>query len=189
MSIGVKNCVDCGRLFWSSGDSDCPACHLGKVREREEKERQERNADSVMEKIKERMIFFKVKRKLKSSPKPRIVLPREKTKREIEKEQDRIERDRLYQQNKKHGYVYLMHSENDFYKIGISKNVKRRAWELNRYIPIVIRAVHYFACHDYRKVERALHEKYSSKRVQYEWFKLDKKDVKWITSITNYQLG
>lgn len=86
------------------------------------------------------------------------------------------------------GYVYLMMSSNGYYKIGISNNVKKRLQGIKRQFPVMVEIIHYFACYDCRKTEKYLHKKYFSKRVEYEWFQLDKYDVEWIKSIKDNQL-
>lgn len=115
----------------------------------------------------------------------KIILPREKSSREL----TRDEQMRIYEQNRKAGFVYLMRSGNGYYKIGISKNIKNRLDGLKRQFPIEIEVIHQITCHDYRKVEKVLHEKYSSKRAEHEWFRLNAEDVQWIISLSNYQLG
>ena len=116
-------------------------------------------------------------------PKP-VPAPRVKTKRDLEAE----EQARIYAENKRAGYVYLMRSENGLHKIGISRDVDRRKKDLNRQFPIRIEIVHQIACRDRRKVEMYLHDKYKAKRAQHEWFDLDDEDVAWILSLRNYDL-
>lgn len=86
------------------------------------------------------------------------------------------------------GYVYLMQSGNGYYKIGISTNIEQRIYGIKRQFPVKIEVVHYFACYEHRKVEKYLHNKYSSKRIEYEWFQLDTKDIEWIKSINDFDL-
>jgi hypothetical protein len=84
------------------------------------------------------------------------------------------------------GHVYLMVSENGLYKIGISKNIESRLSDLNRQIPMSVGCIHYFASKNYRKAECFLHTKFSKERVQYEWFRLSPKQVKWILSLRDF---
>jgi len=95
---------------------------------------------------------------------------------------------RKYDFNKGMGFVYLMCSENGYYKIGRAKDVKRRLDGLVRQFPIRIEVEHRIACLDYCQVEGFLHEKFAEKRVQHEWFKLDPQDVDWIKSQKDYDL-
>ena len=114
-----------------------------------------------------------------------VVAPIVKTKRD----EERKVQWEIYERHRKAGWIYLMRSENGYCKIGISKNVRTRAWELKRQFPILIEVIHQVACHDYRKVEKLLHEKYSAKRAEFEWFTLDAEDVKWLISLKDYELG
>jgi hypothetical protein len=90
---------------------------------------------------------------------------------------------RRLEQERNTGYVYLMRSENGYYKIGISKDVAKRLQSINYSIPIEIELIHSFRISDYQVVERFLHDKYSSKIFRYEWFKLDEQDIEWIKSV------
>jgi len=105
----------------------------------------------------------------------------------VKRERQREEQ-KLYEQNKKAGYVYLMRSSNGYYKIGISKNVKNRLGDIKRQFPIQVEIIHFVACADQRKTEAFLHRKYFAKRVEYEWFDLNAQDVHWITSLKDYEL-
>jgi predicted GIY-YIG superfamily endonuclease len=86
------------------------------------------------------------------------------------------------------GYVYLMRSGNGYHKIGITKNIKNRLYGVRVQFPIAIDVIHYIASEDYRNVERFLHNKYSSKRVQHEWFSLNEKDISWFKSLRDHEL-
>jgi predicted GIY-YIG superfamily endonuclease len=88
----------------------------------------------------------------------------------------------------KRGYVYLMRSGNGYHKIGITKNIKNRLYGVRVQFPIAIDVIHYIASEDYRNVERFLHNKYSSKRVQHEWFSLNEKDISWFKSLRDHEL-
>lgn len=84
----------------------------------------------------------------------------------------------------KPGYVYLMKSENSKYKIGISSNIPSRMKHLATVTPYPIELIHYFYSPDTYSAERALHEKYSSVRVEGEWFNLTPDQVKEVCSIS-----
>lgn len=81
------------------------------------------------------------------------------------------------------GFVYLIYSENGYYKIGITKAVAKRFDILNASIPMQIELLHSFECSNYQTAEYFLHDKYSQKRFKYEWFKLDAEDVEWFKSL------
>lgn len=121
-----------------------------------------------------------------SEPKPeKIIIEAPITKRDLRQEEQR----KIFERNKKHGYVYLMRSGNGYHKIGISKDVDTRLGGLRRQFPLQIEVIHYFACHDYRVVEKLLHEKYSDKQIEYEWFGLSEDDVNSICKLKDYDLG
>lgn len=177
-AMRVNTCENCGKGFWTGDDYEticftC-ACALAKAPKRE-----------VVVKYIPPPIHNKVNRPLKVKVQQavgNIIAPL--TKRQLkDKEQARV-----YEQNKKFGYVYLMQSSNGLYKIGISKRVTDRLKGLRRQFPVQIEVIHYFACRDRRGVERLLHKKYSGKRAEYEWFQLSKSDVRWIKSIKDHQL-
>lgn len=77
--------------------------------------------------------------------------------------------------------VYLAKSDNGLYKIGTSKNSDRRMRDL-RVAPVGITIEHVIYTDDGLRLERYLHNLYSSKRVRGEWFELDASDVKTIKS-------
>ncbi len=81
------------------------------------------------------------------------------------------------------GFVYLMRSENGYYKIGTTKDVAARLRSINHGIPIDIELVHSFYYPICRLAESFLHDKYEDKRFRWEWFALGPKDVEWIKSI------
>lgn len=174
-AMRVNTCDNCGRDFWTGDDHEtiCCTCAFELAR-----------APRVEYVVKEvpPPVANKVKRLLKIK---QAEIKKVETKTQI----SRKEQAAIYERNKLAGYVYLMRSGNGYYKIGISKNVKSRAWELNRQFPIQIEVVHQFACNDYRKVEKFLHDKYSTQRAQYEWFVLETADVQWIMSVKDYELG
>jgi len=82
------------------------------------------------------------------------------------------------------GYIYLFESINDYetqYKIGYTRNkstLKKRVKQLQTGNPNKIKIIDYFATEYGRKVETTLHNIYSIKRLEGEWFDLDIYDVK-----------
>lgn len=76
------------------------------------------------------------------------------------------------------GYVYLMYfSLGDIYKIGVSQNVERRLNDIRSYIPISLTIEHIIKTDDTAIVESSFHEYFHDKRIQGEWFDLDKSDI------------
>ncbi len=51
--------------------------------------------------------------------------------------------------------------------------------------PLVITIIHSFFCKNYVKTEKHLLNMFAHKRLQGEWFALDKSDVDFITGITD----
>jgi hypothetical protein len=77
------------------------------------------------------------------------------------------------------GYVYLIKMDSH-YKIGISKNPKRRLKAFST-MPQEVEVILTAKVNDYARIEEELHEKYKEKRVRGEWFELDDLEVKEIT--------
>jgi len=86
--------------------------------------------------------------------------------------------------DKKYRYVYLMKSENNKYKIGITNNLEERLRTIRKFVPYEVSVVHYFYTSFAYRVERSLHEKYASVRDVGEWFNLSDEHVKEICSMT-----
>lgn len=113
----------------------------------------------------------------------------EKEMRKLEREEKRRAAAQLKAEKEKEGYVYLLHSENGFYKIGKAKVVRQRLKDWQRTYPLKITLVHSIACKDRGAVENTLHNMFKKKRAQLEWYKLDEDDVKHILSLRDYELG
>ena len=87
-----------------------------------------------------------------------------------------------------YGFVYLMQSSNGYHKVGITTDIKKRLNGIRRLFPVKIDIVHHIASNDYRNVERFIHKKFASKRVQHEWFNLEDGDVRWFKLLRDYDL-
>lgn len=73
----------------------------------------------------------------------------------------------------KTGFVYLLRSENGYYKIGRTKNIQSRLTAIQRKYPIDIKLIHFWECDDYIETEDALHRLYQDHRKGLtEWFSL-----------------
>ena len=79
------------------------------------------------------------------------------------------------------GYVYLIRSEHG-YKIGKTTSVKSRVKLFGVKLPFDIELEHYAYFDDHHSAERELHERFSNKRIQGEWFDLNPIDVELIKS-------
>jgi hypothetical protein len=81
------------------------------------------------------------------------------------------------------GYIYLFKSiseHENLYKIGYTKNkntLKKRVKQLQTGNPNKIKMVNYFESYHGRKIETTLHNIYSTRRLEGEWFDLDEYDV------------
>ena len=74
-------------------------------------------------------------------------------------------------------YVYLIKSEsNSNYKIGISKNPKKRLAQLQTGNDSEIRLICSFKSEHFNLIEKALHSHYQYKRNSGEWFELTLED-------------
>jgi len=82
------------------------------------------------------------------------------------------------------GYIYLFESVSEYetlYKIGFTKNkntLKKRVKQLQTGNPNKIKMVNFFNSEHGRKIETTLHNLYSTKRLEGEWFKLEPYDVR-----------
>lgn len=74
------------------------------------------------------------------------------------------------------GYVYLMRS-GKHYKIGKTNSVDRRQYEIGIQLPEKLEPIHSIATDDPTGIERYWHQRFESKRLNGEWFKLTQKDV------------
>ena len=83
---------------------------------------------------------------------------------------------------KQSGEVYLIKA-NNFYKIGATSNVKRRISEISTSIPFEISIITTITTDDMYKLEASLHDRFSEKRVNGEWFILEQSDVDYICSL------
>jgi len=74
------------------------------------------------------------------------------------------------------GYVYLMKSGR-FYKIGNSKNVERRNYEIGIKLPEDLTILHKIRTDDPIGIENYWHIRFNDKRKQGEWFDLSSSDI------------
>jgi len=80
------------------------------------------------------------------------------------------------------GYIYLFECASDFvkYKIGYTRNkatLKKRVKALQTGNPEKIQIINYHETKHGRKVETTLHNIYSTKRLEGEWFELEVYDA------------
>ncbi len=80
------------------------------------------------------------------------------------------------EQSTEFGYVYLMKS-GKFYKIGNSKNVERRNYEIGIKLPEELTTIHKIRTDDPIGIENYWHNRFKNKRKQGEWFDLSNEDI------------
>lgn len=85
------------------------------------------------------------------------------------------------------GFVYLFHW-NGLHKIGMTVNVASRIAGLTTLPNVTIDLVHSVATVDMRASEKFLHRKFSSCRVQGEWFSLPQDAITWICALKDGDL-
>ena len=79
------------------------------------------------------------------------------------------------------GYVYILkNGGRQEYKIGISDSIPKRGMQLSTLSPENLELIHSIKATSPKAVERFLHDKFNSKRIQGEWFNLSTSDIKWI---------
>ena len=84
----------------------------------------------------------------------------------------------------KPGYVYLIRSQDGYYKIGKSADPTTRIRAMGVILPFEIETLHLIYSRDYHRTERYLQDKFAQARVRGEWFRLTEADVAWIQSLT-----
>lgn len=82
------------------------------------------------------------------------------------------------------GCVYLLKS-NGLYKIGITQNLEARIASLQTGSPDTIEVIHTIKTSNMTMLENELHNKFESKRVRGEWFKLNDWDVEYIKGLVS----
>jgi len=86
-------------------------------------------------------------------------------------------------QNDPFGYVYLLQSGRNKYKIGTTKTINNRIATLQTGNPEKLVLVHHFASNEAARHEKLLHEKYKEKLVRNEWFELSTEEVQEFCNI------
>lgn len=75
------------------------------------------------------------------------------------------------------GHVYLMHS-GKYYKIGKSKHVGGREYQIGLKLPEALKTLHSIATDDPDGIEVYWHNRFKDKQAEGEWFKLTSDDIK-----------
>lgn len=80
------------------------------------------------------------------------------------------------------GWVYVVQADK-YFKIGISKEPKKRIKTLGTEMPTPLTTIRLFETEDMKKLEEALHNVFAFKRIKGEWFALDESDVEYIKGL------
>jgi hypothetical protein len=80
------------------------------------------------------------------------------------------------------GFVYLIQGSNA-YKIGRAKDPNNRIKTFNVRLPFEVEYLHLIETPDMYTLESQLHQRFASKRVNGEWFRLDMQDIDYIKSL------
>ena len=80
------------------------------------------------------------------------------------------------------GWIYVLRA-GDYYKIGRAKDPIDRYSQLATLPPWPTEIVTTFECNEYEKMEKELHDLFSAKRANGEWFALDAEDVELLRSL------
>lgn len=81
------------------------------------------------------------------------------------------------------GYVYLLQSPTNHYKIGCATNPRNRAKTFGIQLPFEVEFLALIYTEDMYSLEGSLHEKFANKHVNGEWFALDAADVDYIKAL------
>jgi hypothetical protein len=79
-----------------------------------------------------------------------------------------------------HGFVYVLRSENNLFKIGKTNNLDVRANTLSVVVPVEVELIHYIRTDAAGWLERAYHQRFAHKRVKGEWFRLGFWDLLYV---------
>lgn len=85
----------------------------------------------------------------------------------------------------KAGYVYVLRADNGYYKVGRTKNLDSRMYQLEVALPYDLELVCAIEVKDYITTEKALHDLFTDagKHIKGEWFELGETDIEYIKSI------
>lgn len=86
------------------------------------------------------------------------------------------------------GFVYLLGCPEGYCKIGRTKNLQSRLSSIGLQLPWRIELLHSIPVSDPVWAERFLHQKFTSCRMNGEWFLLSDSDIQWIKSLDSLEL-
>lgn len=85
------------------------------------------------------------------------------------------------------GYVYVLES-GPFFKIGRAQDLDRRVKQLKIQLPFPVTVAHTVRTNDAIAAELFFHEIFRGKRVNGEWFGLDRIDLEWIKRLERFDV-
>lgn len=90
--------------------------------------------------------------------------------------------DSTYEDDKDTGYVYIIETKHG-YKIGQTKDWRKRINQIDNAMPINIDRKIIIKCNQYKSKEKVLHYTLTDKRIKGEWFLLSESDIEYIIDI------
>jgi len=97
--------------------------------------------------------------------------------REAKREKEELKKSR---KTSKAGYVYLLQSPSENYKIGYSATPEDRVKTFKNTLPFEVEYICLIPTDNMRKLEGELHDRFEDRRVEGEWFALTENDVAYI---------
>jgi len=87
----------------------------------------------------------------------------------------------------KDGYIYLVATENNDFKIGRSHDIPSRLKAFSTQPPFEYDLIHAFEADNASDAEKRLHNRYQDRHIKGEWFRLSNDDVAAICRISAYR--
>lgn len=81
--------------------------------------------------------------------------------------------------------IYLMKNDFGLYKVGISKNPKKRASDISNNSGVPTEVVCSWDAYQAYRTEQYIHKHFSGKRTKGEWFRFSKKDIGELPKVIN----
>lgn len=81
------------------------------------------------------------------------------------------------------GYVYLLQSPSKAYKIGRTRTPENRLKTFGVQLPFEVEYICLIATSDMYRLERQLHQRFATKRINGEWFALTPEDIEFIKGL------
>lgn len=93
-------------------------------------------------------------------------------------------------QEKSLGFVYLMGIEEhpDLFKIGKTRNLAQRLYNIDGMTPFTPYFVHYWRVLKTRRLELKLHQYLHSNQIKKEWFRFTQDQIKWLKSLSEEEI-